>query len=143
MIIIGNDHGAIELKKALIEHLDKEKISYLNLGPDEKTSVDYPDIAKAVAEKMLEMPEAKGVLLCTTGVGISITANRYEHMRCALCHNILTAKLSREHNNANCIAMGGGMVGNKLGVEMLDAFINTDFSGGERHIRRIDKMNCK
>lgn len=143
MIIIGNDHGGVELKKEIVNYFVESNIEYIDLGNTGEVSSDYPDEAKKVIEKMSEYEGSKGILICGTGIGISITANRYEHIRCALCHDVFSAKATREHNDSNILAMGGRVVGSGLALEIVKAFLGTNFSGDERHIRRINKIDNK
>ena len=138
-IYTGSDHGGLALKKVLIKKLEELGHQVEDLGTDSNESCDYPDFAHAVAEKILSDPGSKGVLTCGSGIGISIAANRHKGIRAALCHNSLEAKLSRNHNNANIIVMGGRIIGDVLACEMLETFLKEDFEGG-RHEARIKKI---
>ena len=138
MIAIGCDHGAFELKQRVIKYLEEKKISYKDMGCYSKESCDYPEFGHAVAKAVAGGECEKGIVLCTTGIGISISANKVKGVRCALCADTLSAKMTRLHNDANVLAMGAGIVGENLAVEIVDTFLNTDFSGEERHQRRID-----
>ena len=141
MIALGCDHGGYELMQEVIAYLDKEGIAYKNLGCDNgKDSVDYPDYAKKVVETILSGECEKGILICGTGIGISITANRYKGLRAALCTDCFSAEATRLHNDANILAMGGRVVGPGVAVKIVDTFLNTPFSGDERHKRRIGKI---
>jgi ribose 5-phosphate isomerase B len=141
MIIIGSDHGGYELKN-IIKFFLHEKYSNIileDIGCHIKKSIDYPGIAQAVALRVLEKPNSLGVIICKSGIGMSIAANRFIGIRCALCHDIHSAELSRQHNNANILSLGSEIKGdNKLLI--VDKFINTSFEGG-RHQRRIDLMD--
>lgn len=138
MIAIGCDHGAFDLKQRVIKHLEDKQISYKDMGCYSKESCDYPEFGHAVAKAVASGECEKGIVLCTTGIGISISANKVKGVRCALCADTLSAKMTRLHNDANVLAMGAGIVGENLAVEIVDTFLNTDFSGEERHQRRID-----
>lgn len=138
MIAIGCDHGAFDLKQRVIKYLEEKQISYKDMGCYSKESCDYPEFGHAVAKAVANGECEKGIVLCTTGIGISISANKVKGVRCALCADTLSAKMTRLHNDANVLAMGAGIVGENLAVEIVDTFLNTDFSGEERHQRRID-----
>ncbi|MDO5475588.1 MAG: ribose 5-phosphate isomerase B [Eubacteriales bacterium] len=140
MIAIGSDHGGYELKTKVIAHLQKQGIEVRDFGTDGLASCDYPDFGRAAAEAVASGECEKGIVICTTGIGISITANKVPGIRCALCHNTTTARMTREHNNANVLAIGAGMVGEIVALEMVDTFLNTEFSNEERHQRRIEKI---
>jgi len=133
MIFIGSDHAGFELKSKLIEHFP----SVVDCGTYEKVSCDYPDYAQKVCERIKENDEHMGILVCGTGIGISIAANRYPHIRCALCTTSEDAKLSREHNNANVLALGSKT---ENPIEIVETFIKTKFSNEERHSRRLGKI---
>ncbi len=137
MIAIGCDHGGFELKKLLMEHLSERNIEYKDLGCYNTESCDYPEYGRAVAKAVASGECEKGIVICTTGIGISIAANRIKGVRAALCTNGLMAKMTRLHNDANILALGANIIGPGLAVEILDTFLDTEFSGGERHIRRI------
>jgi ribose 5-phosphate isomerase B len=138
MIYIGSDHGGYSLKLVLINYLKENNIEFADLGCDGET-VDYPDIGKKVCKKVLEAPENRGILVCSTGIGISMTANRFAGIRAALCTDYYSAKYTRKHNDANVICFGKFVTGEGLAVELLDVFLNTGFDGG-RHIPRINKI---
>ncbi len=138
MIAIGCDHGAFDLKQKVMKYLEDKQISYKDMGCFSKESCDYPAFGHAVAKAVASGECEKGIVLCTTGIGISISANKVKGVRCALCADTLSAKMTRLHNDANVLAMGAGIVGENLAVEIVDTFLNTDFSGEERHQRRID-----
>ena len=140
MIAIGSDHGGFDLKEAVKKHLEERGIEYKDFGTYDKNSCDYPDFGKAAAEAVASGECEKGIVICTTGIGISIVANKVKGVRCALCSETSTARLTREHNDANVLAMGGGMTGPLLGCEIVDVFLDTPFSGLEKHSRRINKI---
>ena len=138
-IIIGNDHAGVEFKNIIMKHLEEQGHEVINVGTDTLDSVDYPDIAKSVAEKVLEEEGNLGIIICGTGIGISIAANKVEGIRAALCHNEFTARMARLHNNANIVALGARVIGDELGKAIVDTFITTEFEGG-RHARRVGKI---
>ena len=140
MIAIGADHGGFEIKKEIIAYLEEKGIAYKDFGTYTPDSCDYPDIAKAVAPLVASGVYEKGILICGTGVGISISANKFPGIRCALCTDCFTAEATRLHNDANILAMGGRVVGAGLAVKIVDTFLNTPFSNEARHIRRIEKI---
>ena len=137
MIALGCDHGGFELMQMVKKHLEDKGVEYKDYGTYSTDSCDYPEFAKKVAESILDGSAEKGILICSTGIGISIAANRYPGIRAGLCHDTMTARLTREHNNANILAMGAKCVGPELAKEIVDVFFETDFSGGERHTRRV------
>ena len=138
-IAIGNDHAGVEFKNKIMKELRSKGYEVVNVGTDTLDSVDYPDIAKEVGEKVLAGEVNFGILICGTGIGISIAANKIKGIRAALCHNEYTAKLSRLHNNANIIALGARVLGEDLGLACVEAFVNTEFEGG-RHAKRVGKI---
>lgn len=140
MIAIGSDHGGFDLKESIKKHLDERGIEYKDFGTFNKDSCDYPDFGRAAAEAVASGECEKGIVVCTTGIGISIVANKVKGVRCALCSEVTTARLTREHNDANVLALGGGMTGELLGNEIVDVFLDTPFSGLEKHSRRITKI---
>lgn len=139
-IAIACDHAGHDLKETLSEYLIDQGYDLLDLGTTNKEPVDYPDFAKSLANAILKGKVTRGVLICGSGIGISIAANRYQEIRAALVHDTLAAKLSREHNNANVIAFGGRMIRDELALKCLEIFLNTEFEGG-RHARRVDKLS--
>ncbi|MBL6932565.1 MAG: ribose 5-phosphate isomerase B [Rhodospirillales bacterium] len=139
-IAIANDHGGFELKNALKNELTNLGFAILDLGTDSDESVDYPDFGYAMASAIDNGKASRGILICGSGIGISIAANRYPGIRAALVHDSLGAKLSRLHNDANVIVFGGRMIGTDLALDCLQAFLETDFEGG-RHARRVDKLS--
>ena len=139
-IAIACDHAGHDLKTTLSRFLIDQGYDLLDLGTTNKEPVDYPDFAKSLANAILKGKVTRGVLICGSGIGISIAANRYLEIRAALVHDTLAAKLSREHNNANVIAFGGRMIKDELALKCLEIFLNTEFEGG-RHARRVDKLS--
>lgn len=137
MIAIGSDHGGFELRQMIMRHLEDKGIAYKDFGCSDKSSCDYPVYGRAVAKSVASGECEKGIVICTTGIGISITANKVKGIRCALCSDTCSAELTRLHNDANVLALGGGIVGPNLAIKIVDTFLNTDFSGEERHSRRI------
>ena len=140
VIAIGSDHGGFELKQEIIKHLTKKEIGFEDFGCFSEASCDYTDYGKAVAEAVASGKYEKGILICGTGIGISITANKIKGIRCALCSDCFSAEATREHNDANILALGGRVVGVGLALKIVDTFLNTPFSNEERHIRRISKI---
>ncbi len=141
MIGIGSDHGGYDLKQVVIAYLEEQGIAYKDFGCMDKKSCDYPVYGKAVAEAVSDGTCEKGIVICTTGIGISMIANKIAGVRCALCADTVSARLTREHNDANVLAMGGGIVGNNLALSIVDTFLHTEFSKEEKHQRRIDMIN--
>ncbi len=139
MIAIGCDHGGITLKAEIMKHLDKLQIPYKDFGPYPADSCDYPDIAEPVCAAINSGECDKGVLICGTGIGISMAANKIHGIRAALCHDAFSAKYTRLHNDSNIIAFGARVIGPGLALELLDIFLNTEFEGG-RHAVRVNKM---
>ena len=139
-IAIACDHGALALKNTLIAYLTKQGHEMVNFGTDTLDSCDYPDFAAPAAQAVADGKCDKGIVLCTTGIGVSITANKVKGIRCALLSDIMSARLTREHNDTNMLAMGAGVVGEKLAIEIVDTWLGTAFSGDARHQRRIDKV---
>ena len=141
MVGIGSDHGGYDLKQAVIAYLEENGIEYRDYGCMDKTSCDYPIYGKAVAEAVADGTCEKGIVICTTGIGISIMANKIPGIRCALCADTVSARLTREHNDANVLAMGGGIIGNNLALSIVDTFLHTEFSKEEKHQRRVNMIN--
>ncbi len=139
-ISIACDHGALALKNTLIAHLTKQGHDVVNFGTDSLESCDYPDFAARAAQAVADGSCEKGIVLCTTGIGVSITANKVKGVRCALLSDVMSARMTREHNDTNVMAMGAGIVGEKLAIEITETWLGTAFSGDERHQRRIDKV---
>ncbi len=139
MIAIGSDHGGFELKKSVIEYLEKNEIAYEDLGCYDTNSVDYPDIAVAVCKKVTSGEAERGILICGTGIGISIAANKIDGIRAALCHSEYDAKMTRAHNDSNVLCMGGRTTGVEIALAMTKAWLEGEFMGG-RHQTRVDKV---
>lgn len=137
MIAIGSDHGGYDLKQVIIGYLKEKGIAYKDFGCMDKTSCDYPVFGRAAAEAVASGECEKGIVVCTTGIGISIVANKVKGIRCALCQDSFGAKMTRLHNDANMLALGGGMVGPNQAIEIVETFLNTPFSNEEKHNRRI------
>lgn len=140
MIALGCDHGGYELMQEVKKHLEERGIEYKDFGTDSTASCDYPDFAKKVTGSIISNECELGILICGTGIGISIAANRNKGIRAALCHDCFSAEATKLHNNANVLAMGGRVVGPGLALKIVDTFIDTPFSNDERHIRRISKI---
>lgn len=140
MIAIGSDHGGYELKEKIKAHLEERKLSCVDKGCFDSSSCDYPVYGKAVAQAVASGECEKGIVICTTGIGISIVANKVKGIRCALCADTLSAKMTREHNNANMLAMGAGIVGTNLAISIVDTFLDTEFPGEEKHCRRVSMI---
>ncbi len=138
-ISIACDHGAYELKERLKAHLLDQGHQVADCGTDSAESCDYPDFGIAAAKLVADGTCERGVVLCTTGIGMSMAANKVRGVRCALCHEPLSAEMTRRHNDANVLAMGAGVTGGNLAERILDVFLSTDFEGG-RHQRRVDKV---
>ena len=135
----GSDHAGLELKRYLISLLQEGGHQVIDVGTDSAMSCDYPDFAHTVAEHVLENPGSFGLLTCGSGIGMSIAANRHAGIRAALCHTSLEARLSREHNDANVLVLGGRIIGTELAKDIIEAFVKTPFAGG-RHAGRIRKI---
>ena len=140
MLALGCDHGGYPLMKEVIKYLDEAGIEYKNFGTYSEESCDYPVYAKLAANAVASGECEKGILICGTGIGISITANKIKGIRCALCHDCFSAKATRLHNDANMLAMGARVIGPGLAIEIVKDFLATDFSNEERHIRRIKQI---
>ena len=139
-IVIASDHAAVEMKAMLVAHLRAAGHEVVDLGPDGIDSVDYPDYGYKLAEEIASGRVSRGVALCGSGIGISISVNRHQAARCALVSEPLSARLAREHNDANVIAMGARLIGAEMAKACVDIFLATPF-GGERHQRRVDKLS--
>lgn len=140
MIALGCDHGGYDLKQKVIQYLEEKNIPYEDMGCYSKDSCDYPVFGRAAAQAVAEGKCEKGIVICTTGIGISISANKVPGVRCALCADSMSAKMTRLHNNANMLALGAGVVGENLALEIVETFLNTPFSEEERHQRRVDMI---
>lgn len=142
-VALGSDHGGFELKQEIIKYLEEKQIAYKDYGCHSTESTDYPIYAKKVAHGILDGECDLGILVCGTGIGISITANKIKGIRAAVCTDCFTAEATRLHNDANILALGGRVVGPGLAVKIVDTFLNTPFSGDERHIRRIAQIDTE
>ncbi|MBR3602585.1 MAG: ribose 5-phosphate isomerase B [Lachnospiraceae bacterium] len=140
MIALASDHGGFDMKQIVIEYLEENGIEYKDFGCYDKTSCDYPVFARPAAEAVASGECEKGIVVCTTGIGISIVANKVKGIRAAVCNDPYAAKMTRLHNNANVLALGGGMIGKNMAIDILETFLNTEFSEGENHIRRISMI---
>lgn len=143
MIALGCDHGGYELMKEIIKYLETEGYEYKNFGTFSEESVDYPVYAKAVAKAITDGECDRGILVCGTGIGISIAANRFPGIRAALCTDCFMAQATREHNDANILALGGRVVGGGLALKIVETFLKTPFSDDERHKRRIKAIELE
>lgn len=140
MIALGCDHGGYELKEKVVAYLKEKGLEYKDFGCYSLDSCDYPDFGIAAAKAVASGECDRGIVICTTGIGISMAANKVKGVRCALCADTLSAKLTREHNDANMLAMGAGIVGPNLAISIVETFLNTDFSNLEKHARRVQKV---
>ena len=139
-IAIGCDHGALDLKNVLVAHLKDKGYEVSDFGTYTAASCDYPEFAAAAAKAVACGECDKGIVLCTTGIGVSITANKVKGIRCALLSDVMSARMTREHNDTNMMAIGAAVVGQMLAFEIIDTWLGTEFSHEPRHQRRIDKM---
>ncbi len=140
MIALGNDHTGYALKKAIMEYLDQRGLEYKDFGCGDVTSSNYPDYAKAVGRAIQKKECEKGILICGTGIGISIAANKMKGIRAALCHDCFSAEATRLHNDANVLALGARVVGVGHALKIVETFLDTEFSNEERHIKRIHML---
>ena len=140
LIAIASDHGGFELKEKVKEHLRERNVKFVDLGPNSTESVDYPVYGKACAEAVASGKAERGIVICGTGIGISMAANKVNGIRCGLCTSVEMAKLTRQHNNANMLAMGGRILETETAFAIVDAFIDTQFEGG-RHKLRTDMLD--
>lgn len=140
MIALGSDHGGYGLKQEIMKHLEEKGIEYKDYGCYDESPCDYPVFGKKAAQAVASGECEKGILICGTGIGISIAANKIKGIRAALCHDVFSAKATREHNDANMLAMGARVVGPGLALMIVDTFLNTEFSSAERHQKRIDML---
>lgn len=139
IIAIANDHAGVELKNKIIEKF-KDEYDFINCGTDDNNSVDYPDYAKKVCDLVLKKEADFGILICGTGIGMCISANRNKGIRAGLCSHALMASLTRKHNNANVLCLGARMIGQDVAFDCVKAFLETEFEGG-RHLNRIEKLD--
>lgn len=140
MIAIGSDHGGFELKKEVMAHLDARGLEYKDFGTYSDASCDYPVYGKAVAKAVASGECERGIIICGTGIGISIAANKVHGIRAALCGDCFSAEATRQHNDANVLALGARVIGPGLALKIVDTFLDTPFSNSERHIRRIEMI---
>ena len=138
-IAIGSDHAGFELKQIIVEHLSSRNVDFVDLGTNSLDSVDYPDFAKRVADEVSNKDLVMGILVCGSGQGMAMTANRYKDVRAAICHNSDVAKVTREHNDANILCLGSRFIEEAEALKCVDVFLSTDFEG-ERHLKRINKI---
>ncbi|MBI1244140.1 MAG: ribose 5-phosphate isomerase B [Alphaproteobacteria bacterium] len=138
-VALAADHGGVELKALLVKDLTAAGIPVVDLGTNSTDSVDYPDFADRLATALKDGRATRGILICGTGIGISIAANRHRHVRAALCHDETTARLSRQHNDANVLALGARVIGPEVARACLKVFLSTEFDGG-RHVPRVAKL---
>ena len=141
MIALGSDHGGYGLKQHIRDYLDSHGLDYRDFGCMDESNCDYPVYAKAAAESVASGQCEKGIVICTTGIGISIAANKVAGIRCAHCTDPLSAEMTRRHNDANVLALGAGITGPNLAKRMVEVFLNTDFEGG-RHARRVAQLDA-
>jgi ribose 5-phosphate isomerase B len=141
MIALACDHGALALKEAIKAHLDSRGLAYKDFGTNSPDSCDYPDFAGPAAKAVASGECEKGIVCCTTGIGVSIVANKVPGIRCALLHDHMSARLTRQHNDANMMALGAAVTPPMMAMEIIDIFLNTEFQGG-RHQRRVDKITA-
>ena len=139
-VAIGADHGAFDRKAEVIEHLKSAGHEVKDFGTYTPESCDYPEIGRSVAKAVVSGDFDRGIVMCTTGIGISIVANKVRGIRCALCSDVTSARLTRLHNDANMLSMGAGIIGPNLTMDIVDTFMNTEFSNEEKHVRRISKL---
>lgn len=142
-IVIACDHGGFELKEIIKEYLTEKNYLVIDIGTYNTDSVDYPDYGKKAGEMVVNGEVDKGIVICGTGIGISIAANKVNGVRCALCTNEFMAKMSRQHNNANMLALGNRVIGSGLALNIVDSFMSTDFEGGRHEIRVNKIMNIE
>ena len=138
-ICIASDHGGFNLKETIKDYLIKKNISIFDLGPSENKTVDYPDYAKKVANRIKAKKSDVGILVCGSGTGMAISANKTKTIRAAVCYNVNSTRLSREHNNANIISLGARLTSKKLSLKLVNIFLKTKFEGG-RHLKRVNKI---
>ena len=138
-VIVGSDHGGFNLKNTIVSELKEKGVDMTDFGPGSADSVDYPDFAKPLAEKVAAGEYDKGILICGTGIGMSISANKVKGIRCALVHDTFSARATREHNDSNILAMGERVIGKGLASDIVDIWLNTEFEGG-RHEKRVRKI---
>ena len=139
-VAIACDHGALDLKNAVAEHLKKNGYEVADFGTYTTDSCDYPDFAGAAAKAVASGECDRGIVMCTTGIGMSVAANKVKGIRCALLHDMMSARMTREHNDTNMMALGAAVTAEPLALAIVDTWLTTEFSGGERHVRRVAKV---
>lgn len=139
-IALGSDHGGYQLKENLKKYLKELNVEYKDFGCNSEKSVDYPDIGFKIAIEVKNRNYDKGILICGTGIGMSIVANKIKGIRASLCHDVFSARYTREHNDANILTLGGRVIDTGLAKEIVKVWLNTDFSGEERHLKRLNKI---
>lgn len=139
-IALGSDHGGYQLKENLKKYLKELNVEYKDFGCNSEKSVDYPDIGFKIAIEVKNRNYDKGILICGTGIGMSIVANKIKGIRASLCHDVFSARYTREHNDANILTLGGRVIDSGLAKEIVKVWLNTDFSGEERHLKRLNKI---
>lgn len=139
-IALGSDHGGYQLKENLKKYLKELNVEYKDFGCNSEKSVDYPDIGFKIAREVKNRNYDKGILICSTGIGMSIVANKIKGIRASLCHDVFSARYAREHNDANILTLGGRVIDSGLAKEIVKVWLNTDFSGEERHLKRLNKI---
>ena len=139
MIAIGSDHAGYELKEKIKEYLNDNDINYIDFGTNSTDSCDYPDFAKEVSKYVSQNENSKGILVCGSGIGVSIVANKTKNVRAALCYSSECAELSRKHNNANVLCLGARVIGAGVAMQLVDIFLTTEYEGG-RHEKRVEMM---
>ncbi|OIP70267.1 MAG: ribose 5-phosphate isomerase B [Candidatus Infernicultor aquiphilus] len=139
-IALGSDHGGYQLKENLKKYLKELKVEYQDFGCNSENPVDYPDVGFKIATEVKNRNYDKGILICGTGIGMSIVANKIKGIRASLCHDVFSARYAREHNDANILTLGGRVIGSGLAKEIVKVWLNTDFSGEERHLKRLNKI---
>ena len=140
MIAIASDHGGYNLKVKIIEHLTEKGLEVKDYGCYSTDSCDYPDMVRPAAQAVASGEAERGIVICTTGIGVSIVCNKISGIRCALCTTVTMARLTREHNDSNILALGAGITGEFLALDIVDTWLNTEFSHMEKHQRRINKI---
>ena len=140
MIAIASDHGGFQLKETIRQYLEERGLEYRDYGTYDEASCDYPDFAKAAARAVADGECERGIVVCGTGIGVSLAANKVRGIRCALCGDVFSAQMSREHNDANMLALGARVLGTGLALKITETFLDTPFSNDERHKRRIAKI---
>lgn len=141
-LVIASDHAGFDLKAGIKLALEEKDYEAIDLGPSDTASVDYPDMAEKLVDAMNQGIAPRGILICGTGIGMSIAANRHRNIRAGLCHDVTTARLARAHNDVNVLCLGGRIIGLEVALDCVDTFLTTPFEG-DRHQRRVDKLGTK